>query len=74
MPANAGLATWGLGSGLGSGARGAREQGSARYVEDEEAMAMAMAARGGGAARSQRGEPTGAGEEEKNTGERGRGE
>jgi len=40
-------------------------------VEDEEAMAMAMAARGGGVARSRRGEPTGAGEEEKNTGERG---
>ena len=43
-------------------------------MEDEEAMAMAMAARGGGAARSRRGEPTGAGEEEKNTGEREGGE
>ena len=30
MPAKAGLATWGLGSGLGNGARGAREQGSTR--------------------------------------------
>jgi hypothetical protein len=45
MPAKAVLATWGLGSDLGSGARGAREQVSTRLVEDEEAMA----ARGGGA-------------------------